>query len=113
MTDVKPLFDQYGVIHEANKILPDDDHKIALVEALAELEDNECHRTHNYPITKLHKVVGVKQPIYRAYIKKMSGWRLHLQFNSEVNQLHLKDVVEGSLHDDVIHVIKVKNYRYV
>jgi len=59
MTQIKPLFDEYGVIYEAMKILPDD-LKLDFLEALAELEDNECHRTISFPKTRLHKVKGVK-----------------------------------------------------
>jgi len=112
MAEIKSLLDRYGVIHEANKILPDDDHKIALVEALAELEDNTCHTTRTFPKTRLHKVSGVQQAIYRADVNKISGWRLHLQYDKLSNQLHLKDVVNGQLHDDVVRVIKAKKYRY-
>jgi hypothetical protein len=39
------LCDKYGIIYEAMKIVPDDELKICFLEALAELEDNECHRT--------------------------------------------------------------------
>ncbi len=44
MSKSKPLLDEYGIIYEAMRILPDD-LKIDFIEALAELEDNECHRT--------------------------------------------------------------------
>ncbi|GCL40063.1 hypothetical protein SR1949_51970 [Sphaerospermopsis reniformis] len=57
MAQIKPLLDEYGVIHEAMKILPEY-LKIDFLEALAELEDNECHRTRNFPKTRLHKVEG-------------------------------------------------------
>jgi len=67
MSQIKSLLDEYGVIHEAMKILPDDI-KIDFLEALAELEDNECHRTRTFPKTRLHKVKGIKQAIYRADI---------------------------------------------
>ena len=40
---LKPLFDEYGIIHQAMDILPDDKLKLCFLEALAELEDNECH----------------------------------------------------------------------
>jgi hypothetical protein len=45
MAQTITLCDEYGIIHEAMKILPDDELKICFLEALAELEDNECHRT--------------------------------------------------------------------
>ncbi|MEG4393456.1 hypothetical protein [Microcoleus sp. BROC3] len=39
------LCDEYGIIYEAMEILPDDELKICFLKALAEFEDNECHRT--------------------------------------------------------------------
>jgi len=112
MAEVKALLDEFGVIHEAHKILPDDQHRIQLVEALAELEDNTCHKQRNFPKTRLHKVTGVKQAVYRADINKTSGWRLHLQYDKPNGQLHLKDVIDGQLHDNVVRVIKAKKNRY-
>lgn len=109
MSQIKPLFDEYGVIYEAMKILPDD-LKLDFLEALAELEDNECHRTRSFPKTRLHKVKGVKQAIYRADIDKISGWRIHLQYLN--GGIHLKDIIEGKRHDDVLEVIKSKKDRY-
>lgn len=109
MTQIKPLFDEYGVIYEAIKILPDD-LKLDFLEALAELEDNECHRTRSFPKTRLHKVKGVKQAIYRADIDKISGWRIHIQYIN--GGIHLKDIIEGKRHDDVLEVIKSKKDRY-
>jgi hypothetical protein len=41
------------------KILPEE-LKIDFLEALAELEDNECHRTRTFPKTRLHKVTGIR-----------------------------------------------------
>ena len=112
MAEIKTLLDEYGVVYEANKYLPDNKHKVQLVETLAELEDNNCHKTRTYPKTRLHRVTGIKQAIYRADIDRTSGWRLHIQFDKNTNQLHLKDVVKGQLHDDVIRVIKAKKYKY-
>lgn len=106
----KGLVDDYGVLREAQKILPDDEHRIALLEALAELEDNESHRLRRFPKTRLHRVVGVKQAIYRADIKKTTGWRLHLQYQD--GRLHLKDVIPGQRHDEVTQVIRSKEARY-
>lgn len=74
------------------------------------LEDNECHRTRSLPKTKLHKVKGIKQAIYRADIDKISGWRIHIQYIE--GKIHLKDIIEGQRHDDVIEVIKSKKDRY-
>ncbi|WP_375514108.1 hypothetical protein [uncultured Nostoc sp.] len=110
MTQTLTLCDQYGIIYQAMKILPDDELKIAFLEALAELEDNECHRTRKFPKTRLYKVKGVKQAIYRADIDKVSGWRIHVQYIN--GQIHLKDIIEGQRHDDVIEVIKFKKARY-
>ncbi|MBE9049262.1 hypothetical protein IQ243_02355 [Nostocales cyanobacterium LEGE 11386] len=109
MSQIKPILDEYGVIHEAMKILPDN-LKTDFLEALAELEDNECHRTRNFPKTRLHKVTGIKQAIYRADIDKISGWRIHIQYIE--GKIHLKDIIEGQQHDDVIKVIKSKKDRY-
>ncbi len=109
MAQIKPLLDEYGVIHEAIKILPDE-LKVDFLQALAELEDNECHRTRSFPKTRLHKVTGIKQAIYRADIDKISGWRIHIQYIE--GKIHLKDIIEGQQHDDVIKVIKSKKDRY-
>ena len=110
MAVIKALIDEYGVIFEAQKILPDDRHRLDFLEALAELQNNECHRTRSFPKTRLHRVTGLKQAIYRADINKISGWRIHVQYIE--GHIHLKDIVEGSRHDDVIEVIKTKKVRY-
>ena len=110
MTQIITLCDNYGIIYQAMKILPDRDLKIKFLEALAELEDNECHKTRKFPKTRLHKVKGVKQAIYRADIDKTSGWRIHIQYINGL--IHLKDIIEGQKHDDVIEVIKSKKARY-
>jgi hypothetical protein len=44
MAKTLTLHDEYGIICEAIKILPSDRLKIGFIEALAELEDAECHR---------------------------------------------------------------------
>ena len=110
MAQTITLCDEYGIIYQAMKILPDDELKIDFLEALAELEDHECHRTRKFPKTRLHKVKGVKGAIYRADIDKVSGWRIHVQYIN--GQIHLKDIIEGKRHDDVIEVIKSKKGRY-
>jgi hypothetical protein len=107
---ISPLFDAWGVIYEAAKRLPTADLKLGFLEALAELEDHECHRTRKFPKTRLHRVVGYKEPVYRADIDKISGWRLHLQY--EDGQIHLKDIIEGQKHDDVLREIVAKKVRY-
>lgn len=110
MADIKPIYDEYGVILDAQKRLPDDSLRVAFFEALAELENNEFHRTRHFPRTRLHRVTGVKEAIYRADITKVSGWRIHLQYID--GGLHLKDLIEGSRHDDILKVIKSKKDRY-
>ena len=83
---------------------------MAFLEALAELENQECHRTRKFPKTRLHKIKGIKQAIYRADIDKISGWRIHVQYIN--GEIHLKDIIEGQRHDDVIEIIKSKKDRY-
>lgn len=92
------------------KILPSDQLKIGLLEALAEIVDKECYRTKKFPKTRLHKVKGIKQAVYRTDIDKVSGWRIHIQYASE--EILLKDIIEGQKHDDVVNVIKSKKIRY-
>mgnify|MGYP005854549647 CR=1 FL=1 len=110
MAQIKVLLDEYGIIHEAVKTLPDDKHKVQMLDALGELEDNQCHAIQTFPKTRLHRVKGYKKAIYRADIDKISGWRIHLQYIS--GKLHLKDIIDGQRHDDVIKVIKAKKNRY-
>lgn len=110
MAQIKPFHDEYGVIHEADKILPTDELKVKLVGALAELQDNECYVKRSFPKTRLHRVKGVKQNVYRADVDKISGWRLHAQLSDGV--LYLKDIIPGQNHDDVSKVIKAKKHRY-
>lgn len=110
MAQTLTLYDQYGIVYEAMKILPNDELKIGFLEALAELEDSECHRTRKFLKTRLHKIKGVKQAIYRADIDKISGWRLHIQYVN--GQIHLTDIIGGQKHDDVIEVIKSRKLRY-
>lgn len=110
MSQTKPLFDEYGIIHEALKKLEETPLKLAFLEALAELENNECHRTRSFPKTRLHRVSGVQQTIYRADIHKLSGWRIHLQYKN--GEIALKDLIEGRRHDDTLKIIKTKKRRY-
>lgn len=110
MAEIKPLLDEYGIIHEANKILPDNRLRSQLLESLAGLEDNKAHRMGQFPQTRLHKVSGIKEKIYRADLDKISGWRIHLQYVE--GQIHLKDIVDGQHHDDVIWSIKARRKRY-
>ena len=64
MAQTLALYDEYGIIYQAMKALSNDDLKVSFLEALAELEDNECHRTRQFPKTRLHKVRGIKQAVY-------------------------------------------------
>ena len=105
-----PILDEWGVIRDAQNNLPSADLKLAFLAALEELENNECHRTRSFPRTRLHKVVGYKEPVYRADVDKISGWRIHLQYDD--GQIHLKDLIEGQKHDSVLEQIKAKKERY-
>lgn len=110
MAQIKIIVDEYGIIYNASKALPQE-FKINFLEALAELENSECHRTREFPKTRLHKVKGIKQAIYRADIDKISGWRIHIQY--EDKKLYLKDIIKGQKHDDVIDIIESKKDRYI
>ena len=96
MAEIKGLIDDNGVIYECNKILPEE-YKTKLVEVLAELEDNECHKFQSFPKSKLHKVMGANK-VYRAYIDKISGWRLHVQYGED-KKIHLCEVLKPVEHD--------------
>ena len=109
MAQPKTLVDKHGIINEACKILPND-YKINFIEALGELEDNNNHKYKRFPKTRLHRVKGTKQIVYRADIDKISGWRIHLQHIDGI--LYLRDIIEGQKHDDVVKVIKKKRIRY-
>ena len=116
MPQIKKLFDEYGILLQANEILSCD-LKISLIESLAELENNDSHIRRSFPKTRLHRVEGIKNTIYRADIDKISGWRIHLQYrknksDGEGGVLVLKDIIEGKKHDDVLEVIKSKKVRY-
>jgi hypothetical protein len=110
MAQIKTLIDQHGVIYEACKILPDDKHRVKFLEALGELEDNNCYVARSWPKTRLHRIESIKQTVYRAYIDKISGWRIHLQLID--GNLYLRDVIAGQLHDEASEVIKRKKIRY-
>lgn len=111
MARIKCLKDEYGIIRDAIKILPSDSLKKGFLEALAELEDNDCYVHRNFPKTRLHKISGIDQSIYRADIDKISGWRIHVQHGKDTC-IQLKDILEGQKHDDVMQVIKAKRERY-
>lgn len=108
---VKPLSDANGILAKAYKILPLEYYS-DFIHALAELEDNDCHANHKFPHTQLHKVSGIKDvAVYRAYIHKTSGWRLHVQYCSD-NILCLSDILEGQEHDDAVKKIKTRKNKY-
>ena len=110
---IKKIDDEWGVIREADKILPDNKHRLLFLRSIAELEDNECHISRNFPISQLHKVDGIKNlSIYRAYIGKTSGWRIHLQYDKKSNYLKLKQVINRKRHDNCIDVINSHRHRY-
>jgi hypothetical protein len=112
MARIKAILDEYGIIKEGVKSLPDDSHKVQFLEALAELEDNSCHVAREFPKTRLHLINGYKKSVYRADINKISGWRIHLQYDKNTGYLKLKDIIPGQKHDDALKVIKSKSGRY-
>lgn len=115
MADIQILIDEYGIIKEAEKILPTE-FKLNFLTALAELEDRDCYKHQAFPKTKLHIVKGQKlstAKIYRAYIDKISGWRIHLQCSTEQNNtIILKQIIPGQKHDDCLDIIKSQRHRY-
>lgn len=96
MAEIKGLVDDHGTIYECNKKVPEE-YRIKLLEVLAELEDNECHKLHSFPKSQLHKVTGADK-VYRAYIDKIPGWRLHVQYGED-KRIHLCEVLEPADHD--------------
>ena len=111
MNNRKTLYDEYGVMFDAEKLLREKiPLKVKFLEALAEFEDNECHRSRKFPKTKPHKITGYTEPVYRAYIDKTSGWRIHAMYTG--GSLHLKYVIPGQDHDNTLDVINAKEYRY-
>lgn len=105
----KSLRDPNGVIRKAYSILPEELYADFL-KTLDELENNDCHTHHRYPHTETHKVKGIKQNVYRSYINKVSGWRIHFQFVD--SYVELNDVLTREEHDDVVRVIKQRKGRY-
>lgn len=47
MAEIKKLLDEFGIILEGNKILPEE-FKLKFLSALAELENNECHKSKSF-----------------------------------------------------------------
>lgn len=112
MAEIKKLFDEYAVINNAQRSLPDDKHRLLFLEALAELENNECHKNRQFPVTRLHKMSGVKQTVYRGDVGKMPGWRIYVQYSKDDGALHLKDLAPPSKHDDPDKVVDSKSGKY-
>jgi hypothetical protein len=111
MAKIKGLVDDHGTIYACNKKVPEE-YRIKLLEVLAELEDNECHKLHSFPKSQLHKVTGADK-VYRAYIDKISGWRLHVQYGED-KKIHLCEVLEPADHDRGTEkkLIKQKKKKY-
>ena len=109
MADIKGLVDDNGIIFRCGKILPSQ-YIQQLLDVLMELEDNECYKTGNFPKSKMHKVIGVKN-VYRVYIDKISGWRIHVIYGDD-KRIHLCDVLDPSEHDRVLKSIKSKKGKY-
>lgn len=110
MAQIKKLVDDKGVISKANKILPDDNYKSKMLTSLAELENNDCYVHKNFPVTRLHKLTGVEQAIYRADIDKISGWRIHVQLKD--GAIYLCDILTGDEHDDATKVVNSRKGKY-
>ena len=111
MAEIKGMVDDHGTIYTCNKKLPEE-FKLKLIEVLAELQDNECHVKCQFPKSQLHKIEGVKN-VYRAYIDKTSGWRIHVQYGDD-KRLHLCEMLEPAEHDRGTKkkVIKQKKNKY-
>ncbi|HEM4128489.1 TPA: hypothetical protein U1W61_000159 [Streptococcus suis] len=108
---IKKIADDYGVLADCSRILPKEYYS-DLIEAIAELEDNQRYVQRDFPKTRLHKVTGIKWDVYRADIDKISGWRLHVKFCKDDNRIHLCQVVEGQKHDEVNRVIMSQKDRF-
>ncbi|NMC64282.1 MAG: hypothetical protein GYA55_14050 [SAR324 cluster bacterium] len=109
MTQIMQILDEYGIIYEASSRLPEnlwDD----LILSLSELEDNECHRIHKFPITRLHRIAGLKEEVYRADVKKSSCWRIHLQYGNKM--LILKQLSSPEQHDSPIKYVQSQSRRF-
>lgn len=73
MAQTKVLVDEHGIINEACKILPDNSHKINFLEALGELEDIECYKSHIFPkaLDALLYLISSIMKILRKVIRKI------------------------------------------
>lgn len=111
MAKFKGMIDDNGTIYICNKKLPDE-FKPKLIEVLAELQDQECHAKHQFPKSQLHKIEGANK-VYRAYIDKISGWRLHVQYGKD-HRLYLCELLTPAEHDRGTKnkVLKQKKSKY-
>ena len=110
--DVKSLKDQTGSFAKAYKIIPDNLYS-DFFKAIAELEDNECHRSRSFPHTRVHKISGTPKgmDVYRAYINKISGYRIHFKYG-EGGFIELCDILAKEEHDEASEVVKKRKGRY-
>lgn len=111
-TSVMRLTDVEGVIADAFHKLPSDGLKVSFLEALAELTDRNAHWTRQFPVTRLHRLQGVSQQVYRADVDKTSGWRIHLIYGPHRHELVLVEVIEGEDHDHASRRVKQRKGRY-
>jgi hypothetical protein len=113
MAKTREIRDPHGVVHQANRILRDKKLKLGLLDALAELEDEECFARKSFPKTRLHKVTGVKESVFRADVDQKTGWRLHVQHAPDGTHILLNDILESRVHDHAARMIKTRKHRYV
>lgn len=112
MAEIKALRDENGIIRKAYNNLPKEYIEDALC-ALAELEDNECHRTHTFPHTQLHLLKGLGkglEGIYECYIDKTSGWRFQVKYNNPY--IDLINLSSPGEHDRIGKVVKSKKNSF-
>lgn len=104
------LIDEYGVIGEAKKELPEP-LRGDLLEAVAELEDRSNHRAHSFPHTELHLLTGFVPTTYIAYVNKKSGWRILLTYGGQ-NKILLKELRTGEEHKRQGEAIKSNRAKF-
>jgi len=105
------VVDDDGLIGRAKKLLPED-LMPDLIDAIAELEDNSnfVHRTFHH--TKLHLMKGQETPVYIAYVDKISGWRILVQYGEERNEIRLKKLITGEEHDRMANAVKSNKRKF-
>jgi len=96
----KGIVDDCGTIRDIYKDVPADFHAKAIA-AIAELENNENHKKHEFPISQIHLMTNIKgdDKVYRFYIDKITGWRVMAKYGKD-KRLHLCGVCDPSYHDD-------------